>query len=327
MYIDRKLDKLQAVQTLSRLNRIYSGKEQTYILDFQNTIEAIQEAFIPYYQASILEAITDPNQIYELEGRIKSFSIIDENEVNRFSEIYYKGILVAQDRINLERLVRAAVQRFEYENDEGRCEEFRQLLKSYIRFYSFVAQVIKLEDTSLEKLFSYTTWLVRLLPNREIPPDIELTPAMLRLQAFRIEKKEQRKASLSSEEALASLSAIKEFGANSYTQDEERSLSEIIDTFNQRHGTEFTKEDFLRFEQVNQEILRDDHLKDMMRNNPPDVVFNAFSHAFFVGAIKLFQRDNQLQNIVMTDVEARDHAIKHFFSRALREVRNDRANP
>jgi type I restriction enzyme R subunit len=322
MYIDRKLDGLQAVQTLSRLNRIFRGKEQTYILDFQNTIEDIQDAFRPYYQVTMLEAITDPNQIYELEGRIKSFAIIDESEVNRFSEIYYKRKLDAQDRIFLESLVRAAVGRFEYEEDEGRQEEFRQLLKSYGRFYSFIAQVVKLEDTWLEKLFAYTAWLVRLLPNREVPPDIELTPDMLRLQAFRIEKKEQGKASLSVNEPPAPLYAIQEFGANLYTQDEERSLSEIIDSFNQRHGTEFTREDFLRFEQVNQEILRDDDLKDMLRNNPPDVVFSAFSQAFFEGAIKLFQRDNQLQNIVMTDAEARNQAIKHFFSRALREINN-----
>jgi len=322
MYIDKKLDGLQAVQTLSRLNRTYPGKDQTFILDFQNTIEDIQNAFRPYYEITTLEAITDPNQIYELEGRIKSFSFIDENEVNRFADIYYRDLLDAQDRIVLERLVRAAVQRFEYEEDEQRQEEFRQLLKSYGRFYSFVAQVVKLQDPWLEKLFAYTSWLSRLLPNRNIPPDIELTPDMLRLQAIRLEKREQGKASLSVNEPPAPLYAIKEFGANPYTEDEERSLSEIIDSFNQRHGTEFTKEDFLRFEQVNQEILCDADLKDMLKNNPPDVVFSAFSQAFFEGAIKLFQRDNQLQNIVMTDPEARNQAIKHFFSRALKEIRN-----
>ncbi|MCW5588088.1 MAG: type I restriction endonuclease subunit R [Legionellales bacterium] len=322
MYIDRKLEGLQAVQTLSRLNRTAPGKDCTYVLDFQNTIEDIQNAFRPYYEVTSLEEVSDPNQIYALEGRIKSFSIIDEDEVNRFSEIFYKGLLDPHDRITLEKLVKNAVQRFEYE-EEGRKEEFRQLLKSYMRFYSFVAQVMRLQDTSLEKLFSYASWLSRLLPNREVPPEIEITDDMVRLQAFRVEKKEQGSASLSSG-STSPLSAIKEFGANPYTEDEERSLSEIINSFNQRHGTEFTKEDFLRFEQVNQEILRDDDLKDMLRNNPPDVVFGAFSQAFFESAIQLFQRDNQLQNIVMTDAEARNKAIKHFFSRALREVGHDK---
>jgi len=192
-----------------------------------------------------------------------------------------------------------------------------------MRFYSFVAQIMRLQDTSLEKLFSYASWLSKLLPSREIPAEIEITNDMLQLQAYKVEKKEEGSASLSVNESPSPLYAIKKFGANPYTEDEERSLSEIINSFNQRHGTEFTKEDFLRFEQVNQEILRDDDLKDMLRNNPPDVVFGAFSQAFFESAIQLFQRDNQLQNIVMTDAEARNQAIKHFFSRALKEVRDN----
>jgi type I restriction enzyme R subunit len=323
MYVDRKLDGLQAVQTLSRLNRTCPGKTKTYILDFQNTIEDIQNAFRPYYEATSLEAITDPNQIYELEGRIKSFSIIDDEEVNRFAEIYYKGALDSHDRITLEKLIRNAVQRFEYEEDEGKREEFRQLLKSYMRFYAFVAQVMRLEDTGLEKLYAYGSWLIKLLPNREVPPDIEITEDMLQLQAFRLEKKEQGTASLSPGNTTP-LSEIKEFGAKPYTEDEERTLSEIIDNFNQRHGTEFTKEDFLRFEKVNRDILGNEDLKDMLKNNPPDVVYGAFSQAFFEGAIRHFQKDNQLQNIVMTDSQAREQAIRHFFSRALREVREDR---
>lgn len=321
MYVDRKLDGLQAVQTLSRLNRTMYGKDKTFVLDFQNTIEDIQNAFKPFFEATSLEAISDPNQVYELEGRIKSFSIIDESEVNRFAETFYKGMLDSHDRIALERLVKNAVQRFEYEDDEGKREEFRQLLKSYMRFYSFVAQVMKLEDTWLEKLFSYASWLSRLLPNREVPPDIEITDDMIRLQAFKVEQKEQGSASLT-KGATVPLSAIKEFGAKPYTDDEEKALSEIINNFNERHGTEFTKEDFMRFEQVNRDILGDDNLKDMLRNNPPDVVYSAFSQAFFEGAIKLFERDNQLQNIVMTDAAAREQAIKHFFSRALREARD-----
>lgn len=322
MYVDRKLDGLQAVQTLSRLNRTCPGKEHTFVLDFQNTIEDIQNAFKPFFEATSVDDISDPNQIYELEGRIKAFSIIDDEEVNRFAEIYYKGTLDPHDRIKLEALIRNAVGRFEYEEDEGKREEFRQLLKSYMRFYSFVAQVVRLEDTNLEKLFSYSAWLIKLLPSRDVPPEIEITEDMLRLQAFRVEEKEHGNASLQAG-STTPLSAIKDFGAKTYTEDEEKALSEIIDNFNQRHGTEFTKEDFLRFEQVNREIIGDNDLREMLKNNPPDVVFGAFSQAFFEGAIKLFQKDKQLQNIVMSDAQAREQATRHFFSRALREVQDE----
>jgi len=320
MYVDRKLAGLQAVQTLSRLNRTRPGKSQTFILDFQNTIEDTQTAFRPFYEATGLEAISDPNQIYELEGRLFSFGILDREEVERFAETFYKGPLEGADRARLEGLVKQAVARFETEDDEGKQEEFRQLIRSYMRFYSFVAQVIRLEDTGLEKLYSYASWLSRLLPNREVPPDIEITEEMLRLQAFKIVEKEKGNASLSPGDNEA-LKAIKEFGAKPYTEDEKKELSEIVKAFNDRHGTEFTEEDMIRFEQVNREIL-DDDMTEMLRNNPPDVVYAAFRDAFFQGAIRMFQRDNEMRNIVLTDAEARDKATRHFFNRAMREVRD-----
>jgi type I restriction enzyme R subunit len=196
-------------------------------------------------------------------------------------------------------------------------------VKSYMRFYNFVAQVIRLSDTGLEKLYSYASWLSRLLPNREIPPDIDITEDMLRLQAFRVEQKEQGSASLSPGDRAA-LKPISEFGAKPYTEDEERSLSAIIKAFNERHGTQFTREDFIRFEQVNRTIV-DENMAQMLRNNPPDVVYAAFSEAFFKSAIDLFQRDNEMKNIVLTDAQVREQAIRHFFNRALREVRESPA--
>lgn len=318
MYVDRKLAGLQAVQTLSRLNRTMYDKDQTHILDFQNTIEDIQNAFRPYYEVTELETNSDPNLVYDLEGRLFKFTYLDKDEIERFSQTFYKGPLDGGDRARLEGLVKQAVVRYQADDDEGRQEEFRQLLKSYMRFYSFIAQVMRLEDTNLEKLYSYGAWLARLLPNRQVPPEIEITDDMLRLQAFKVEEKEHEDASLSPGDQ-AVLKPISEFGAKPYTEDEQKELSEIVKAFNDRHGTNFTEQDMLRFEQVNKEIL-DEDMTEMLRNNPPDVVYTAFRDAFFQGAIRMFQRDNEMRNIVLTDAEARDKATRHFFSRALREV-------
>ena len=320
MYVDRKLAGLQAVQTLSRLNRTMAGKDNTYILDFQNTIEDIQNAFRPYYQAASLEAVTDPNQVYDLEGRLYKFGYLDKEEVERFAQTYFKRALDTSDRPRLEGLVRQAVARFEADDDDGRQEEFRQLLKSFNRFYAFIAQIMRLEDTDLEKLATYGDWLARLLPNREIPPEIDITDEMLRLHAFRVEQKEDGAASLSPTDQEA-LTGITDFGAKPYTEDERKELSELVKSFNDRHGTNFSEADMLRFEQVNREIL-DEDLTEMLRNNPPDVVYSAFSQAFFQGAIRMFQRENEMRNVVLSDPEARDKATRHFFNRALRDARN-----
>lgn len=311
MYVDKNLFGLQAVQTLSRLNRTYPDKKETFVLDFRNTTEEVKEAFTPFFEATELEERTDLNQIYDLANRIKDTFYIHEKEVKRFVEKFFAGNLSTQDRLRLEGLVREAVGRFELDEDEKEKEEFRLLLKSYQRFYAFVAQVVELKDVWLEKLFVYTSWLSRLLPSRDVPADINITDDMLTLSAFKLQKEEDGSASLDPGETTT-LDPITEFGANPYAEDEERSLSEIIDSFNERHGTEFLREDFLRFKRVNQEIM-DENMKDIMRNNPADVVYNAYSEKFFQGMLHAFQTDKEIHNIVLMDPEARKQVTRHFF--------------
>jgi type I restriction enzyme R subunit len=142
---------------------------------------------------------------------------------------------------------------------------------------------------------------------------------MLNLSAFKLQKNEEGSASLTPGQT-SQLQPITEFGANPYTEEEEKSLSEIIDTFNERHGTTFSREDFLRFERVTRDIM-DDDMTEMIRNNPADVVYNAFSQAFFQGMVKIFQNDSEMRNIVMTDREAREQATRHFFKRAQRQAK------
>lgn len=321
MYVDKKLAGLQAVQTLARLNRTQAGKDKTFVLDFQNTMEDVKEAFAPYFEATELEERTELSQIYDLEQRIRNTSYIAKDEVERFAERFFKGDLTTQDRLELEGTIRLAVERFILDEDEAQQEEFRQLLKSFQRFYAFVAQVAFLNDAWLEKLYAYTAWLSRLLPSREVPADITITDDMLTLSAFRLQKDEEGNASLLAGETTK-LDPISEFGANAYTEEEEESLSEIIDSFNERHGTNFSREDFLRFEKVNREIL-DDEMLDMMRNNPADVVYNAFSQAFFQGMVRMFQQDNEMRSVVMTDRDAREQATRHFFKRAQRQAQGN----
>ncbi|MEO0818248.1 MAG: DEAD/DEAH box helicase family protein [Pseudomonadota bacterium] len=319
MYVDKKLTGLQAVQTLARLNRTHPGKTRTFVLDFQNTMEEVRDAFAPFFEATAMEERTDLNQIYDLEQRISSSTYIHKDEVERFAGQFFRSDLSTQDRLVLEGTVRLAVERFALDEDAAQQEEFRQLLKSYQRFYAFVAQVVSLDDVWLEKLYAYTAWLSRLLPSRDVPADVTITDDMLNLSAFKLQKGDEGSASLAAGDGTT-LDPITGFGANAYTEEEERSLSEIIDSFNERHGTRFSREDFLRFERVTRDIM-DEDMTEMVRNNPADVVYNAFSEAFFRGMVQLFQNDSEMRNIVMTDKDAREQATRHFFKRAQRQAR------
>ena len=300
------------------MNRTHPAKKNTYVLDFRNSIEDIKEAFRPFFETTTLEERTDLNQIYDLESRVSQYAYLIKGEIEQFAEEFYTGSLTTQDRIQLEGLVRLAVKRFEIDEDEASQEEFRQLLKSFMRFYAFVAQVVRLNDPWLEKLYVYLSWLNKLLPSRAGPGEINITDDMLTLSAFKLEQLESGSASLGSGETTE-LKPITEFGANPYTEEEEQSLSEIIESFNDRHGAKFTREDFLRFEQVTRDVLDEDML-EMLKNNPADVVYGAFSQAFFQGMVRSFQKDNEMKSIVMTDKDARDQATRHFFKRAQRQA-------
>jgi type I restriction enzyme R subunit len=320
MYVDKKLDGLQAVQTLARLNRTYPGKDRTFVLDFRNTLDDIRTAFAPFFEATLLEERTNFNQIYTLEAQIRSCPQIDMSEVEAFAAGFFVGRqLTSAERTNLEAVVRRARDRFLLADDEAAMEEFRQFAKSYMRFYAFVSQVVALGDSNLERLYVYLDWLVRLLPSRSIPAQIEITDDMLRLEAYRIEKTDEGSASLVAGDGTR-LRPIEEFGASPYTEEEERSLSEIVSAFNERHGTTFSREDFLRLERVNQEILEDEDLREMILNNPEDVVRPEFEALFMGALIRMFQRDTEMQSAVMSDNEAREMAIRHFFRTARRQV-------
>ena len=320
MYVDKKLAGLQAVQTLARLNRMFTNKKKTFVLDFQNSLDEIKEAFAPFFEVTELEERTDLNQVYDLETRISGSHYVLKDEVDGFAEYFYKGELTTQDRLRLEGLVKQAVMRFEMDEDEPQREEFRQILKSYLRFYAFVAQVVALNDPWLEKLYVYSSWLSRLLPSRNVPADINITDDMLKLEAFKLNVSETGSASPQPED-ITKLDPITEFGVNTYTEEEERSLSQIIDSFNERHGTQFSREDFLRFERVTRDVM-DEEMTEMVRNNPPDVVYNAFSQSFFQHMVRMFQNDREMQSIVMRDPEAREQATRHFFARAQRQAQS-----
>jgi type I restriction enzyme R subunit len=321
MYVDKKLEGLQAVQTLARLNRTHlPDDKRTFILDFRNSMEDIKEAFAPFYEATLLEERTNFSQIYTLEAQLHASPLIDMSEITAFSDGFFIGReLTTTERAKLEAIVRRARDRFILAEDDAAMEEFRQLAKSYMRFYTFVSQVTPLEDSNLERLHVYLDWLVRLLPSRSTPAQIEISDEMLRLEAYRIEKTDEGSASLAPGDGTR-MQPINEFGASPYTEEEEKSLSEIVSAFNDRHGTTFSREDFLRLEQVNREILEDSDLREMILNNPEDVVRPEFANLFMGAMIRMFQRDTEMKSAVMTDNEARDMAIRHFFKTARRQV-------
>lgn len=191
MYVDKRLDGITAVQTLSRLNRIYPGKEQTFVLDFVNDAETIRLAFEPYYETTELLATTDPNLIYDLHSKIAQEGIYTEQEELRAAEIYLK-YAYRNDKPTQKELISALsapVDRFKKRwmaaEEKKDQEEFNRLtlfhknLGSYFRLYDFLSQIVSYEDPGLETSYIFYKHLEPLVRPDRIRQKIDLTGIVL----------------------------------------------------------------------------------------------------------------------------------------------------
>jgi type I restriction enzyme R subunit len=166
MYVDKRLSGVNAVQTLSRLNRTHAGKTGTMVLDFENEAEEIQRSFQPYYETTILTEGTDPNKLYDLQRMLFDFHIFGEDDVERFAQIYFSP---KAKQNQLHPILDAAVTNFGYLPEERR-EECKHQLENFVRLYAFLSQLIPFKDADLEKLYALGRLLLTKLPSRDEDP-------------------------------------------------------------------------------------------------------------------------------------------------------------
>ncbi|PSK68655.1 restriction endonuclease subunit R [Streptomyces sp. CS149] len=253
MYVNKKLTGISAVQTLSRLNRTAERKTQAdlAVLDFANEAEDIQDAFRPYFE----EAMTlpsDPNLLYTAQSRVMSAPIISEPEMDEFAAAYFEakekaaGSQAKWEKLHAElyRLLSPAVARFtpllesEDEDDVDTAEDFRADLNDYVRKYGFLAQIVPYRDAELERLHLYGRYLLNRLPRRA---DGGVDIGEIDLSHLRVEKTGEHDVSLSPE-GPAELKGFGD-GTGGAAEAEKSLLSELIDQFNAKFGTDFTEED------------------------------------------------------------------------------------
>lgn len=235
MFVDKKLNSVKAVQTLSRLNRTTKGKEDTFVLDFANTQEEIQRAFQPYYEATVLESETDPNSIYDIKRMLDDFHVWQCIEVEAFAKKFYQKTPPTLDALSL--ILRPAIERYEVLEDKKK-DEFKSLLYSFNRIYSFIIQVCRMFDKDMQKLYVYTKYLSKLLPKNN-SEKINLNDALL-LEYYKLQKTADGKITLQNEEGIVAPVS----GSGGSGKDKEKdALSEIIDKFNKKFKTAFTEQD------------------------------------------------------------------------------------
>jgi type I restriction enzyme R subunit len=269
MYVDKRLDGVQAVQTLSRLNRKIPGKDAPFVLDFVNKAEDIYQAFKPYYDATSLQEGSDPQKLENLKHELDAAQVYFWSEVEAFARILYKPVArqTAQDHAGMQLHLQPAVDRFKAMDDETKRSEFREKLNGYVHIYSFLSQIMPYGDPGLEMLYSFGRFL---LPHLPLDRDIEKVKISdeVGLQYYRLQRISSGEIALKEGEPEGVKSPT-DVGTGR-AREEKAPLSEIITILNERFGTNFTDEDRYFFEQIREKATSNDQVIMLRRANPFD---------------------------------------------------------
>lgn len=172
MFVDKKLKGVNAVQTLSRLNRTCPFKNDTFVLDFANTSESIKESFQPFYEETTLAGSSDVNRVYDLRNKLNEFAIFNDEDVDKFYAIMkVNSDKKKQDDSAIGKLVsvmKQAVDNYSELDDDKRLLA-RDTMMKFIRLYGFVTQLVRINDEDLFKDYLYISHLIRLLPKTQYP--------------------------------------------------------------------------------------------------------------------------------------------------------------
>ena len=230
MYVDKKLGGVNAVQTLSRLNRtLPPDKKGTMVLDFANDAVEIQKAFEPYYETTLLSEATDPNLLYEVQGRLAAFPVYTQGDVDRFAKVYFNP-KATQDQIYA---VLAPVKTRAEEMSQQEQLDFRSQLSDYVRLYAFLSQVLTFADADLEKLYAFARYLRRRLSVKgaELPREVQQN---IDMESYRIQQTSVGKIAL--ERRPGVLDPVGTKDVHAATAEEMEALSRIIAELNERFG-------------------------------------------------------------------------------------------
>lgn len=293
MFVDKKLRGVKAVQTLSRLNRIAPGKEDTFVLDFVNTKEEIEEAFKPYYEATILDETINVNLIYDTQILLREARLYNDDDIDKFVNIYYKeGKQTATDLGKITSLMKPIINRYLELSEEDQFK-FRKDIRNFNKWYSYIIQITRMYDKELHKEYVFTSYLQKLIPSPDrISLDLD---GKLKLEFYKLDKTFEGDISILAEPTI-------EYGqldTVAKPKEDEDYLDEIINRINERYQGDFTEQDRVVIDFIYKEAsqgLRKESLTTYAKKNDSEVFKKSiFPKDFEDIAFKLY-KENQDRN-------------------------------
>ena len=271
MVVDKKLRGVKCVQTLSRLNRICAGKNDTFILDFVNTAEDIQEAFQPFYQETMLSQEVNVDLIYKTQKELREYNLYSDNDIKAFSDIYFSYAL--QDAKAMGKMTSAlkpVADRYNKKTADERYQ-FRRLVRSFIKWYGYISQVCRTFDKDMHKEYVFCSYLLKLLPNTTVEMlDLE---GALKLEYYKLEQTFKGDITLREEVGVYEPAS----GKGKAVPEVKEPLEEVIEKINQLFNGNFTDGDRVLLYALHDRLKGDKKLAKIAKSSDPQV----FSESIF----------------------------------------------
>lgn len=315
MFVDKVLSGVQAVQTLSRLNRTAKGKEDTFVLDFVNDHEAIYDAFKPYYQRTALGDIPSDEKFASLGNTLDEWKIYTQSDIDEFANIWFCGRTTPTNREHkkLNAVIDKAIEKYKHISDDPEHNEeqqklFKSQLQSYLNLYLFVSQILPYADSIHEKRYVYLKALMMKLPRGKQSEKLDLSKMAI-LQYYRLQQIGEGSIKLNEGEADPQKGST-DVGTGQVSLTEE--LDKLIKELNEAFTTEFTLADQLFFESVEKFARENPDIVDAANNNPLSSFMDYFNTKIDDLLVGLFEQFGESVAKVLNNPQ-----IKHKVCRRL----------
>lgn len=329
MYVDKKLAGVNAVQTLSRLNRTCKGKEDTFVLDFANTEGEIKKAFSAFYEETTLEGVTDYNQVYDIRSKINSYMLYGFDTVDKFYNVMASQSGSKQTRNTsgkLSSIIKPVVDEYLKLNKENQYS-YRGLIKKFNKAYSFVTQLVRIHDEELFKEFLFTSHLIDYLPSDKNPKYFLDDKIKLEFESL--------KESFRGKIELSKTGPVKPSNSTNEPKKHKKkdTLERIIQRVNDRYDGDFSDSDRVILSGILNMFLNDAEVKKYQKyartNNPEMFVNSLFPEKFLEIVARCFVENNDTYKKLYEDTEFQKKVMeamgKELYSE-LRKKKDDEEN-
>lgn len=296
MIVDKKLKNVKAVQTLSRLNRTCTNKNDTFILDFANTTEEIQEAFQPFYQETSLSQPVNTDLIYQVQREIRGYALYSENDIEAFIGRWEKLNQNNKDEMGkMTSALKPVVDRYNLKGTEERYQ-IRRHVRNFVKWYNYVAQVVRTFDTELHKEYLFLKYLEKLIPADPVEP-IDLD-GKIKLEYYKLKKTFEGEISLNKTGGQYE-PAPKKGAAGKQAKS---TLDEILEKINQQYNGDFSEGDRVMLGALHDKLIKNEKLiLSAQTSNPTIFVENIFPKAFSDAAMEGYMESQESYTSLFED--------------------------